>query len=217
MKIAPSILSCDFLHLADELHRLESAGAKMIHLDVMDGHFVPNLTFGFPVIRRIREFTGLPLDVHLMVTNPEVYVEPLHEIGVETISFHPETCYHVHRLLQRIRSLGMKAGLALNPATPERSVLPVLSALDFILVMSVNPGYGGQQFLPLAVSKIRTLRRLIRDAGLHVEIEADGGINAGNADTVCHAGADILVVGSYIFAAEDIQVPFKELRQCLES
>ncbi len=210
MKIAPSILSADFLNLANELQKIQAAGADIIHLDVMDGHFVPNLTFGLPIIRQIRKMTDIPLDVHLMVTNAEDYLAELIEMKIDYVSFHQETVYHAHRQLAILREKGVKAGIALNPATPVQTLLPIISDLDFVLLMSVDPGFGGQKFLPLVFPKIEILRQ--NAAKEKLEIEVDGGINSENAKKLSKNGVDILVAGSFIFSKKDYRKQIESLR-----
>ncbi|MDZ4182765.1 MAG: ribulose-phosphate 3-epimerase [Candidatus Cloacimonadaceae bacterium] len=212
ISIAASILSADFGCLAAEIKALEAAGADILHLDVMDGHYVPNLSFGFPVIRRVRELSDLPLDVHLMVTNPAMFIEPLAEIGVEWISFHQECDYHSHRLVNLIREQGIKAGLALNPAVPVLTMETILPELDFVLLMSVNPGYSGQSFIPSVLKKCRALKDHITNAKLNTLIEIDGGVKAENSAALIEAGADILVSASYIFSSADYGVAIRALR-----
>ncbi len=211
--IAPSILSADFGRLAEELQKLEEAGADMIHLDLMDGHYVPNLTFGYPVIKRIRELTDLPLDAHLMVSNPSDYIDKLAEIGVQWITFHQETEFHTHRQIQRIKTHGINAGLALNPATPIDTISAILPDLDYVLLMSVNPGYSGQSFIPNVIPKIKALRG---DFAFRGYIEVDGGVSSVNARTLLQAGADMLVSASYIFSSEDYASAIKTLRNPIE-
>lgn len=208
--IAPSILSADFGRLADEMARLESA--DLIHLDIMDGHFVPNLTFGFPLVEAVRGLTPLPLDAHLMVTNPEDYVERLAKLGVGWISFHQECSYHSHRLLRRIRELGCKAGLALNPAVPLSSLECILPDLDYVLLMSVNPGFSGQSFIPAVLDKVAQLRREINRSQHPVLIEVDGGVNNTLAPELIVRGADILVSASYIFEQLDYAAAIASLK-----
>lgn len=212
-QIAPSLLSADFGRLAEEIAALEAAGADILHLDVMDGHYVPNLSFGFPVIQKIRALSKLPLDVHLMVTNPEFHVPRLLEIGVQMISFHQETVYHSHRLLHLIKAGGAKAGLALNPATPLHTLSAILGELDFVLVMSVNPGYSAQAFIPSALGKIAELKAMSSAENLNIQIEVDGGVADGNADKLIEAGADILVSASYIFGSPDYKIAIDTLRK----
>ncbi|MDD2228794.1 MAG: ribulose-phosphate 3-epimerase [Candidatus Cloacimonetes bacterium] len=211
-QIAPSLLSSDFGRLAEEISALESAGADILHLDVMDGHFVPNLSFGFPIIRTIRSLTKLPLDVHLMVSNPEFYTSQLHEIGVQWISFHQETVFHSHRLITQIKDYGIKAGIALNPATPINTLDSILPWLDYVLVMSVNPGYSAQAFIPQMLDKIVQLQDYRRERGLSFHIEVDGGVSSSNATALLQAGADILVSASYIFSSGNYRLAIQSLR-----
>ncbi len=199
--IAVSVLSADFSRLADELSQLKSA--DLIHLDLMDGHFVPNLSFGYPLVSCIRDLTDKPLDAHLMVTNPEDYVEELAKLGVGWFSFHQETVYHSHRLIQQIKAHGMKAGIALNPATPVCTLDSILADLDYVLVMSVNPGYSAQTFIPSAIAKIKELDRCRKSQNLDFLIEVDGGVNGDNCLVLREAKADILVSASYIFNSND--------------
>lgn len=211
-QIAPSLLSCDFGRLAAEIAALEASGADILHLDVMDGHYVPNLSFGFPLIRKIRELSKLPLDVHLMVTNPDFHVPELLKIGVQYISFHQETCYHSHRLIKLIQDSGCKAGLALNPATPIISLDSILPILGYVLVMSVNPGYSAQAFIAAALDKIRALSGLRKSMNLDFDIEVDGGVAASNARAITAAGANMLVSASYIFSQSDYRSAIESLR-----
>ena len=197
--IAPSILSADFGHLAEEVRAVEAAGADWIHVDVMDGRFVPNITIGPPVVRAVRAATKLPLDVHLMIVEPERYVAEFAAAGADWISVHVEASPHLHRTLQQIRSAGAKAGVVLNPHTSEESIRHVLPDLDLILVMSVNPGFGGQSFIPSALPKLRALRDAIDEAGLDVALEVDGGVAPSTAGRVIDAGARVLVAGSAVF------------------
>ena len=199
--IAPSILSSDFAHLADEIAAIEQAGADMVHVDVMDGHFVPNLTIGPPIVEAIRKVTKLPLDVHLMMTNPDDFIGEFAKAGADYLTVHVEACPHLHRTVQSIKEKGLKAGVTLNPATPLASVEAILPDADLLLIMSVNPGFGGQRFIPGVLDKIRRARVMIRQTGRTILLEVDGGVKADNAGAIVNAGADILVAGSAIFEA----------------
>ncbi len=212
-QIAPSLLSADFGRLTEEIAALEAARADILHLDVMDGHYVPNLSFGFPVIEKIRQLSKLPLDVHLMVTNPDFHIPRLLEIGVQMISFHQETVYHSHRLLHLIKDAGVKAGLALNPATPPNSLSAILSELDFVLVMSVNPGYSAQTFISSALDKIAELSAKRSTQNYGFQIEVDGGVADKNASLLVKAGADILVSASFIFGSSNYVQAINALRK----
>lgn len=202
IQIAPSILAADMAALGAAVEEAEAAGADMIHVDVMDGHFVPNLTFGPVVVEAVRDVTSLPLDVHLMIEAPERYLTAFAEAGADYLTVHPETCPHLHRTLQQISDLNVGAGVALNPATSEESLRYVVSMVDLVLVMSVNPGFGGQAFLPEVLPKIRAVRRMLAEAERDALISVDGGIDAKTAPAVVAAGADLLVAGSAIFKAE---------------
>jgi ribulose-phosphate 3-epimerase len=212
IKIAPSLLSANFAYLADEIKKVEAAGADLLHLDIMDGHFVPNLTFGPPVIAALRQVTKLPFDVHLMVTNPQELIEPFVKAGADILTVHAETAPHMHRLIQTIKASGVQAAVSLNPATSLTAIEEVLSDLDMVLIMSVNPGFGGQQFIPESVNKIKRLRQMIESRNLKVDIEVDGGINKTTAQAVVEAGANVLVAGSAVYGAPDVAKAIQELR-----
>ena len=201
--IAPSILSADFARLGEEITAVLEAGADVVHIDVMDGHFVPNITIGPLVVKAVRRITDAPLDVHLMIENADHYLEAFAEAGADWITVHPETGYHLHRTIGQIKTLGMKAGVVLNPATPLDSLEWVLDDLDLVMLMSVNPGFGGQSFISSSLDKVRRLKEMIDSRGLQVGIEMDGGIGPDNIGAAVEAGANIFVAGSAIFGQPD--------------
>ncbi len=213
--IAPSILSADFSRLGEEVRAVEKAGADWIHVDVMDGHFVPNITLGPLVVKAVRPVTSLPIDVHLMIENPDRYILDFIEAGADSVSVQVEACTHLDRTCHRIREAGASPGVVLNPATGLETVKWILDAVDFVLIMSVNPGFGGQRFIPGSLKKIRQLRESIDDAGLEVRIEVDGGIKKENIAEVSRAGADIFVAGSAIFESPDYARTLAELKERL--
>jgi ribulose-phosphate 3-epimerase len=210
--IAPSLLSADFARLGDAVRAIERGGADLIHVDVMDGHFVPNITIGPPVVRSLRKVATIPLDVHLMIEDPDRYIEAFVEAGAAQISVHVEVLPHLHRTIQFIKGLGAKAGVAINPATPVSALDEIAPDLDHVLVMSVNPGFGGQTFIPRSESKLRAVRQLLTRVGSRAPIEVDGGIDHANAARVVAAGADILVAGQAIFGTGDPEGATRELR-----
>jgi ribulose-phosphate 3-epimerase len=210
--IAPSILSADFGHLAAEIQAVEEAGADVIHVDVMDGHFVPNITIGPPVVAGIRPTTDLPLDVHLMIANPDQYLENFADAGADWITVHVETCPHLHRTIGRIKELGKKAGAVLNPATSLSTLDFILDDLDLVMLMSVNPGFGGQSFIPSSLDKIRQLKSMIEERNLNVGIEVDGGVGPATIAEVAAAGANIFVAGSAVYGEDDYGRIIGELR-----
>jgi ribulose-phosphate 3-epimerase len=213
VRIAPSILSADFGRLAEEVAAVEAAGADLIHVDVMDGRFVPNITIGPGVVKALRKVTKLPLDVHLMIVEPEKYVEAFADAGADTIMVHQEACTHLHRTLVHIRKLGKRSGVVLNPSTPEDTLRYVLDVADQVLVMSVNPGFGGQSFLDCALPKLAGLKRMIDERGLSVELEIDGGIATDTIARAAAAGARIFVAGNAVFTQKPYDKAIAELRR----
>lgn len=203
MKVSPSLLSADFGHIAREVEMLNRSSCDMIHLDVMDGVFVPNISFGFPVIKAVSAVATKPLDVHLMIVRPEQYVSQVRDSGAALMNVHQEACVHLNRTIAEIKCAGMKAAVTLNPSTPVCMLEDVIGDLDMVLLMSVNPGFGGQKFIENTIAKVGRLKELIARTGSHAEIEIDGGVNAETAPRLAAAGADVLVAGSYVFGAEN--------------
>lgn len=203
MIVSPSLLAADFARLSASVDLVRSSGADWIHCDVMDGLFVPNISFGFPVLKAVSKITDLPLDVHLMIVNPDRWVGAVRDLGAMMMNVHQEACTHLHRTVQAIHDAGMKAAVTLNPATPVGTLEDIIGDLDMVLLMSVNPGFGGQSFIPHTIEKIRRLRSLITRSGSHALIEIDGGVNLSTAPAIAEAGADVLVTGSAFFGAED--------------
>lgn len=212
-KIAPSILSADFSILGEEVRAIEGGGADYVHIDVMDGHFVPNITIGPLVVEAVRKITRLPLDVHLMIENPDAYVPAFADAGADIIVVHAEASTHLHRTIQLIRSFGKKAGVALNPATSLHHLEYVIDGLDLVLLMTVNPGFGGQSFIEACIPKIQQLRGMLDKRGLETELEVDGGVKTDNIERISHAGADVFVAGSAVFCSNDYAATIAELKR----
>ncbi|MGA1862124.1 ribulose-phosphate 3-epimerase [Deferribacter thermophilus] len=212
MIIAPSILSADFSRLGEEIKLVEEAGADWIHIDVMDGRFVPNITIGPVVVKSIRKVTKLPFDVHLMIVEPEKYIEDFVKAGADIITVHAEATNHLHRLVENVKMLGVKAGVSINPATSLSTIEEILPFIDMVLVMSVNPGFGGQKFIETSLQKIRRLKEMINNVGRDILIEVDGGVNDSNAKLLRDAGCDVLVAGSYIFGSDNYKEKIDSLK-----
>ncbi len=213
IKVAPSILSADFSKLGEEIIKIDQAGADMIHIDVMDGHFVPNLTLGAPIVKALRTVTKLPFDIHLMINNPENLIDDFIAAGADIITIHIEAANHLHRLVQKVKSSGVKVAVSLNPATPLNTLEEILPELDMVLLMSVNPGFGGQSFIPATLNKIARLKEMIDAKKLKIDIQVDGGINLETAPKVIKHGANILVAGSAVYGSNDIKGTIAQLKQ----
>ena len=212
--IAPSLLAADFTKLGEEIQMVNESLADWIHCDVMDGHFVPNISFGLPVIEKIKKVAGKPLDVHLMISNPDLYLERFKEAGADILTVHYETCPHLHRTIGAIRELGMKAGVAINPHTPVQMLIDIMHDLDLILLMTVNPGFGGQKFIPGSYKRLVTLRQMVNTLAPQALIEVDGGVNLDTGRQLFMAGADVLVAGNYIFSSADPKATIEGLKNC---
>ena len=213
IKLAQSILSADFARLLEDVKKVEKAGCEYLHIDVMDGHFVPNITLGPAIVKSLRKDVNMVFDAHLMIENPDNYIKEFADAGCDIIVVHQEACTHLHRTIQNIKSHGVKAGVALNPATPIETIKYVLEDVDMVLLMSVNPGFGGQSYIPVVTKKIKELRALIDEMGLDIDIEVDGGVKPSNISEVVNAGANVIVAGSAIFNAGDIDEAVKSLRE----
>ncbi len=217
IKIAPSILSANFAKLGEEIKDVEKGGADYIHVDVMDGHFVPNITIGPLIVEAIRPITKLPLDVHLMIEKPDSYIKEFANAGADIITVHVEACTHLHRTLQLIKSEGVKSGVVLNPHTPVESIIHILEDIDMVLFMTVNPGFGGQTFIPQVLPKIKQLTELVKEKNLSIDIEVDGGVNEETAKLCVEAGANVLVAGSFIYNNPDRHAAIQSLKQAVHS
>ena len=213
IKLAPSILSADFARLLEDVKKVEKAGCEYLHIDVMDGHFVPNITLGPGIVKSLRKDVNMVFDAHLMIENPDNYIKEFADAGCDIIVVHQEACTHLHRTIQNIKSHGIKAGVALNPATPIETIKYVLQDVDMVLLMSVNPGFGGQSYIPVVTEKIKELKALIDKMNLDIDIEVDGGVKPSNIDEVVNAGANVIVAGSAIFNAGNIDEAVKSLRE----
>lgn len=212
IKMAPSILSADFARLLEDVKKVERAGCEYLHIDVMDGHFVPNITLGPAIVKSLRKDVNMVFDAHLMIENPDNYIKEFADAGCDMIVVHQEACTHLHRTIQNIKSFNVKAGVALNPATPIENIKHVINDVDMVLIMTVNPGFGGQSFIESMLEKIKELKRLIDEKGLDVDIQVDGGIKPSNVNEVVKAGANVIVAGSAIFNSDNIEETVKEFR-----
>ena len=213
IKLAPSILSADFARLLEDVKKVEEAGCEYLHIDVMDGHFVPNITLGPAIVKSLRKDVNMVFDTHLMIENPDNYIKDFVDAGSDLIVVHQEGCKHLHRTIQNIKSYNVKAGVALNPATPIEAIKHVIEDVDMVLIMTVNPGFGGQSFIEGMIEKIKELKQLIDDKNLNVDIQVDGGIKPSNIDKVVKAGANVIVAGSAIFNSENIAETVKQMRE----
>jgi ribulose-phosphate 3-epimerase len=211
MIVSPSLLSADFGNLNKDLEMINASEAQLLHIDIMDGVFVPNISFGFPVLKYVQQTCKKPLDVHLMIVEPQKFIQEVKDCGAEIMNVHYETCTHLHRVVQQIKAAGMKAGVTLNPATPVCVLRDIITEVDLVLLMSVNPGFGGQKFIPQTLNKVRELRALIEETGSKALIEVDGGVNDKTGEQLRDAGADILVAGNYVFKAEDPHAAIQSL------
>lgn len=211
-KVAPSILSADFTNLGEDIKRIDNAGCDEIHVDIMDGVFVPNISFGAMILKQIRPYTKKPLDVHLMIVQPERYIAEFAKAGADIITVHIEGNPHIHKIISEIKELGVKAGITLNPATPVSALTEVLPMVDRVLVMSVNPGFGGQKFISSSLKKLSELKRIREEYGYSYDIEVDGGVNTDNADEIAAAGAEVLVAGSAVFGADSLEIAISKIK-----
>lgn len=215
IKLSPSILSADFSNLSDEINKIEIGGADYIHIDVMDGHFVPNITIGPPVIKSLRKISNITFDVHLMIENPDLYIDDFYNAGADIITVHYEACRHLHRTIQKIKSLGLKAGVALNPATPISVLSDIIYDIDMVLIMSVNPGFGGQSLISNVKYKFSELKEMISKKDLNIDIEIDGGVNLDNIDEIIQWGANVIVVGSAIYSGNNALQNTKDFKSIM--
>lgn len=216
-KIAPSILAADYANFASELHRIEETSAEYVHIDIMDGQFVPNISFGADVVASMRKHSKLVFDVHLMVVNPERYVEAYAQAGADIMTIHIESTIHIHGALQKIKAAGMKAGVVINPGTPVEALIPVLDLVDQVLIMTVNPGFGGQAFIPECLDKVAAVAKLREEKGLTFDIEVDGGVDNKTIKACAQAGANVFVAGSYLFKVSDLPAQVQTLRDALDA